>query len=195
MISYWDELSWTRREKGHIAGDWQSLTSERSLWLGAQRIRVDAGKWATPLHLEASEEEIFYVLSGTGVSLQLGDDGTEQAFAVGPGDCLVHLALEHAHTLGAGPDGIEVVAFGERHYAANTFLPRAGVSWLGPTWVREGAPEDHPGHVRRRSARRRSATSPSGRRASSTRTPSKHAAGRGKRLCARSGISVGQPAR
>jgi uncharacterized cupin superfamily protein len=23
-------------------------------------------------------------------------------------------------------------------------LPRAGVSWLGPTWVLQGAPEDHP---------------------------------------------------
>ena len=27
---------------------------------------------------------------------------------------------------------------------ANTLLPRAGVSWLGPTWVLQGAPEDHP---------------------------------------------------
>ena len=62
----------------------------------------------------------------------------------GPGDCLVHLALEHAHTIGAGPEGLEVLAFGERHYAANTLLPRAGVSWLGQTWVRAGAPEDHP---------------------------------------------------
>ena len=37
-----------------------------------------------------------------------------------------------------------VLAFGQRHYAANTLLPRAGVSWLGPTWVLQGAPEDHP---------------------------------------------------
>ena len=65
-------------------------------------------------------------------------------FPVGPGDCLVHLALEHAHTIGAGDDGLVVLAFGQRHYAANTLLPRAGVSWLGPTWVLQGAPEDHP---------------------------------------------------
>ena len=50
----------------------------------------------------------------------------------------------HAHTLQAGPDGLDVLAFGERSYAANTLLPRAGVSWLGPTWVLEGAPDDHP---------------------------------------------------
>ena len=108
-----------------------------------QRIAVDAGRWATPLHLEGSEEEIFYVLSGTGVSFQVeGDD--ERAFPVGPGDCLVHRALEHAHTIGAGDDELVVLAFGQRHYAANTLLPRAGVSWLGPTWVLQGAPEDHP---------------------------------------------------
>ena len=108
-----------------------------------QRISVEPGRWATPLHLEGSEEEIFYVLSGTGVSYQ-GDGDAEEAFAVGAGDCLVHLALEHAHTIGAGDDGLVVLAFGQRHYAANTLLPRAGVSWLGPTWVLEGAPEDHP---------------------------------------------------
>ena len=108
-----------------------------------QRISIDPGGWATPLHLEGSEEEIFYVLSGSGVSFQWDGD-SEEAFAVGPGDCLVHLALEHAHTICAGDDGLVVLAFGQRHYAANTLLPRAGVSWLGSTWVLEGAPEDHP---------------------------------------------------
>ncbi len=132
-----------RRERGHIAGDWQSLTGESSCWVGVQRIRIDPERWATPLHLEGSEEEIFYVLGGSGVSVQR-DGSNEAAYEVRAGDCLVHLALEHAHTLGAGPDGLEVLAFGERHYAANTLLPRAGVSWLGPTWVLEGAADDHP---------------------------------------------------
>jgi uncharacterized cupin superfamily protein len=143
-VTHWDELDWSRREAGHIAADWQSLTGERSAWLGVQRIRIDPGKWATPLHLEGSEEEIFFVLSGSGTSVQRFDSEEERAYEIGVGDCLVHRALEHAHTIGAGPDGLEVLAFGERHYAANTLLPRAGVSWLGPTWVRAGAEEDHP---------------------------------------------------
>lgn len=143
MISHWDDLPFVRRERGHIGGDWQSLTGQSSEWVGVKRIRIDAGKWSTPLHLEGSEEEVFFVLSGDGISVQ-GDGSNEEAFAVGAGDCLVHLALEHAHTLQAGADGLEVLAFGERHYAANTLLPRAGVSWLGPTWVLEGAPDDHP---------------------------------------------------
>lgn len=143
MITHWDEVEASRRERGHIAAGWQSLTGAHSVTAGVQRISIDPGRWATPLHLEGSEEEIFYVLSGTGVSVQWDGD-SEEAFAVGPGDCLVHLAGEHAHTIGAGDDGLGVLAFGQRHYPANTLLPRAGVSWLGPTWVLEGAPEDHP---------------------------------------------------
>jgi uncharacterized cupin superfamily protein len=143
VISHWDEVDAVRRERGHISAEWQGLTGASSEWVGVQRVRIEPGKWSTPLHLEGSEEEIFYVLSGSGVSVQW-DGSSEAAYAVGEGDCLVHLALEHAHTLQAGPDGLEVLAFGERHYAANTLLPRAGVSWLGPTWVLEGAPDDHP---------------------------------------------------
>ncbi len=143
MISHWDDVDAVHRGSGHISGHWQSLTGGASEWVGVKRIRIDPGKWSTPLHLEGSEEEIFFVLDGSGVSVQ-GDTSGEASYAVGPGDCLVHLALEHAHTLRAGTDGLDVLAFGERHYAANTLLPRAGVSWLGPTWVLEGRPEDHP---------------------------------------------------
>lgn len=143
MIAHWDDVTVVRREEGHIRGDWQSLTGDESVTVGVKRIRVPPGSWSTPLHLEGSEEEIFFVLHGTGVSVQrVGSE--EQAFAVRPGDCLVHLALVHAHTLEAGPDGLDVLAFGQRHYARNTLLPRAGVSWLGPTWVLQGEPADHP---------------------------------------------------
>ena len=143
MITHWDELESTRRERGHIAAEWTSLTGTHSEMVGVQRVRVDPGLWSTPLHLEGCEEEIFYILDGDGVSVQDAGDGM-QAFAIGPGDCLVHRALEHAHTLQAGADGLDVLAFGQRSYAANTLLPRAGVSWLGSTWVLQGAPEDHP---------------------------------------------------
>jgi uncharacterized cupin superfamily protein len=143
VIANWDELETQRRERGHIAAEWTSLSGAASDMVGVQRIRVDPGKWATPLHLEGCEEEIFFVLSGDGVSVQDAGEGLE-AYAVGAGDCLVHRALEHAHTLTAGADGIEVLAFGQRSYAANTLLPRAGVSWLGSTWVLQGAAEDHP---------------------------------------------------
>ncbi len=143
MITHWDDVEGVRREQGHIAGTWAALTGSSSVSVGVRRIDVDPGRWSTPLHLEGSEEEIFFVLAGDGLSVQ--DDGSGiEGYPVGQGDCLVHLALEHAHTLQAGPQGLTVLAFGQRHYAANTLLPRAGVSWLGPTWVLQGKPEDHP---------------------------------------------------
>jgi uncharacterized cupin superfamily protein len=143
VITNVDELEGLRRERGHIAATWTSLSGPNSITVGVNRVRIDSGMWSTPLHLEGSEEEIFYVLAGSGRSVQ-SEGGQLESYDVGPGDCLVHLALEHAHTLQAGPDGLDVLVFGERHYAANTLLPNAGVSWLGPTWVLAGAEEDHP---------------------------------------------------
>ena len=117
-------------ERGHIGGDWQSLTGESSVATGVKRIRVDAGRWSTPAHVENSEEEIFYVLSGSGLSWQ---DGA--CYDVAAGDCLVHTAGTEAHTLRAGADGLEVLSrsasvTGE---AARGFLARAsrGVSAPG----------------------------------------------------------------
>ncbi len=144
MISHWDDVKSWRGERGHIAGTWQSLTGRDSQTIGVKRIRVDPGMWSTPLHLEGAEEEIFYVLAGSGVSVQWEGEDT-LAYDVGAGDCLVHLALANAHTLRAGDDGIDVLAFGQRTYSAGvTWLPRAGVAWLGETWVPVGAEEDHP---------------------------------------------------
>lgn len=145
MISHWDEARTWRGERGHIAGTWSSLTGRNSHRVGLKRIQVDPGRWSTPLHLEGAEEEIFYVLGGSGVSVQWEGEGDPVGYEVRAGDCLVHLALENAHTLQAGPDGLDVLAFGERTAAPGiTWLPRAGVAWLGETWAPVGAEEDHP---------------------------------------------------
>ena len=144
MISHWDDAKTSRGERGHIAGTWRSLTGSSSQSVGVKRIEVDPGMWSTPLHLEGAEEEIFYVLAGSGVSVQSDGDDT-LAYEVRASDCLVHLPLENAHTLQAGDDGIDVLAFGQRVYAGGvTWLPRAGVAWLGVTWAPVGVEEDHP---------------------------------------------------
>jgi uncharacterized cupin superfamily protein len=143
VISHWDDVRSSRAERGHIAGTWQSLTGRATQTVGVKRIQVDPGMWATPLHLEGAEEEIFFVLAGSGVSVQWEGEDT-LGHEVGAGDCLVHLALENAHTLQAGEGGIDVLAFGQRAYAGATWLPRAGVAWLGETWAPVGAEEDHP---------------------------------------------------
>jgi uncharacterized cupin superfamily protein len=147
-VLHWDDARTWRGERGHIAGTWWSLTGRASRTVGVKRIQVDPGQWSTPLHLEGQEEEIFYVLGGSGRSVQW--EGEEEldalpSYEVGPGDCIVHLALENAHTLQAGPDGLDVLAFGQRLPAGGvTWLPRAGVAWLGETWAPVGAEDDHP---------------------------------------------------
>ena len=145
MIQHWDEARTWRGERGHIAGTWWSLTGRNSRTIGLKRIQIDPGKWSTPLHLEGAEEEIFYVLDGSGTSVQWDGEGDPVGYEIGAGDCLLHLALENAHTLQAGPNGLDVLAFGQRTHADGiTWLPRAGVAWLGETWAPVGAEDDHP---------------------------------------------------
>jgi uncharacterized cupin superfamily protein len=144
VIAHWDEARTWRGERGHIAGTWQSLTGRSSETVGVKRIQVDPGMWSTPLHLEGAEEEIFYVLGGSGVSVQWEGEDT-LAYEVRAGDCIVHLPLENAHTLHAGDEGLDVLAFGQRTFAPGvTWLPRAEVAWLGETWAPVGAEKDHP---------------------------------------------------
>jgi uncharacterized cupin superfamily protein len=145
VISHWDDARTWRGERGHIAGTWSGLTGRNSRTLGLKRIQIDPEMWSTPLHLEGAEEEIFYVLGGSGVSVQWEGEGDPVGYEVRAGDCLLHLALENAHTLRAGPEGLDVLAFGQRTHADGiTWLPRAGVAWLGETWAPVGAEEDHP---------------------------------------------------
>jgi uncharacterized cupin superfamily protein len=73
------------------------------------------------------------VLAGSGLSWQGGE-----TFEVSAGDCLVHLVEGPAHTLVAGPEGLDVLVYGERGVSESCFLPRAKVSWLGSSWVRAG---------------------------------------------------------
>ena len=137
MISHWDDARTWRGERGHIAGTWTSLTGRASRTVGAKRIQVDPGMWSTPLHLEGAEEEIFYVLGGSGVSVQWEGEGDPVGYEVRAGDCLVHLALENAHTLQAGPDGLDVLAFGQRTSRRHHVAP-AGRVWRGS--ARRGRP-------------------------------------------------------
>jgi len=139
-LAHWDDVEAVRREAGHLAGSWRDLgTAAGTRSVGLQRIEVDPGKWATPAHAELVEEEIFYVLGGSGLAWM--DD---RAYEIGPGDCMVYLAAEEAHTHKAGPDGLDLLAFGMRAYPTGTLLPRAGVVRLD--WATVDASEDprHP---------------------------------------------------
>ena len=144
-VAHWDDAAQYRRESGHIGGDWYDLgTAAASVAVGVKRIRVDPGKWSTPLHVEGSDEEIFFVLGGSGLSVhRTGDE--ERAHAVRANDCIVYPAVTVGHTVQAGEEGIDVLAFGMRTYLdGGAWLPRAGIGWFGPKWFVLGGEDDHP---------------------------------------------------
>jgi uncharacterized cupin superfamily protein len=118
-----------------VESTWSNLGAEAdSVQIGFRRIEIPPGKRPTPPHNHHAEEEIFYVLGGDGLSWQ---DGT--TYEVGTGDCIVHLPRAHAHTLRAGPSGLDVVVLGERRPTELCVLPRTGHGWLGDSWVEAGA--------------------------------------------------------
>jgi uncharacterized cupin superfamily protein len=139
VIRHWDEVRASRRERGHIAGEWRSLTGGETTKSGVNRVRIDPGRWSTPAHVHGEAEEFVYVLDGSGVSWQ---DGT--SYRIGRDDCVVHRPGEEAHTLHADDDGLDVLIFGERAYDEASVLPRAGAGWFGAGWVLLGGEDDHP---------------------------------------------------
>jgi uncharacterized cupin superfamily protein len=140
MLAHRDEVEGRRAEVGHLGARWTDLgRAAGTRTVGLRRIEIDPGKWATPFHRHPAEEEIFFVLAGTGISLQ----GEGEAYEVRAGDCLVHRAGGPPHTLRAGDGGLDVLAFGLRVPAEVAHLPRAGVAWLGRTWAEVGG-GDHP---------------------------------------------------
>jgi uncharacterized cupin superfamily protein len=138
MICHWDDEPWATLEHGDLCCERQRLCSTVGAPRAAlSRYRIPSGRRPMPLHVHADEEEIFFVLSGSGLSWQ--DDGTHEIAA---GDVLVHRAQAEAHTLVAGPDGLEVLAFSSGSPTGLTTLPRAGITWTGSRWLPPDAP--HP---------------------------------------------------
>jgi uncharacterized cupin superfamily protein len=139
-LVHWDDVKPSRREAGHLAVTTRDLGSAvGTIGVGLTRWEIDPGKWSTPAHAELVEEEIFYVLGGSGLSWMDGN-----AYEIGPGDCLVYRAAEETHTHRAGPDGLDVLAFGMREYPTGTLLPRAGVVRMDPAWVDASTDTRHP---------------------------------------------------
>jgi uncharacterized cupin superfamily protein len=117
-------------ELGHLRGRWTYAGEAAGcVKVGVRRIEMPAGGWSTPAHEHGLDEEIFYVLSGRGLSWQDGE-----ACEVGEGDCIVYLAGGGAHTLHA-LEPMDVLAFGERHEDESVGFPRLGMSYAGARMV------------------------------------------------------------
>jgi uncharacterized cupin superfamily protein len=138
-LAHWDDVEKVRRDFGNIHALWSYLGEAAGCRIvGVRRIELAPGEIPTPAHAHSDEEEIFYVLAGSGLSWQNG-----VTYEVGAGDCLVHLARTQAHTIRAGDDGLDLLAFGPRPRPGITVLPNQDTAWLLPTWVEAGTGE-HP---------------------------------------------------
>ena len=107
-----------RREQGHIAAEWTRLSGANSVTVGVNRVRIDpiGGRRRCISRAPRRRSSTCWPAPADRSRGERADRGVRGR----AGDCLVHRALEHAHTLHAGPEGLDVLVFGERHYAANT---------------------------------------------------------------------------
>jgi uncharacterized cupin superfamily protein len=129
MVVHWDDVPEQERAFGDMRATRQLLAKAAGATaIGCSRWRIGPGARNAPVHVHADEEEIFYVLEGTGAVWQDG-----RAYAVSTGDAIVFPAGEAAHTLFGGP--IDVLAFGSGSDTSLTWLPRANVMWAAPRWL------------------------------------------------------------
>jgi uncharacterized cupin superfamily protein len=139
-LTHFDEAPSNTWDLGHLQGTWSFLGEAAGCQrVGVRRIQVPAGGWSTPAHEHGREEEIFFVVGGSGLSWQAGNTSEIRA-----GDCIVYRARRGAHSIHAGDGGIDLLAFGPREYDEAVRFPRLGMSLVGSRFV-----ESIPGSVDR----------------------------------------------
>jgi uncharacterized cupin superfamily protein len=122
-IAHWDDVEGTPRDVGEMRATFRRIgAAAGATSVGVARIDIDPGCRAGPVHVHGSEEEIFFVLEGSGLAWL---DGA--VHEIGVGDTIVYLAGGPEHTVIAGDDGLSVLAYGENHPPIITRLPRAGI--------------------------------------------------------------------
>lgn len=129
MVVHWDEVPEQQRRHGDIRATRRLLgAAAGARATGLSRWSIPAGARNAPVHVHADEEEILYVLDGTGTVWHEG-----RAFPVRAGDAIVFPAAAGAHTLFGGP--VDVLAFGSGSETSLTWLPRPNVMWAAPRWL------------------------------------------------------------
>ncbi|MGZ6671029.1 MAG: cupin domain-containing protein [Solirubrobacteraceae bacterium] len=130
-LAHWDDVEPEIRDVGDMRATFRRLgAAAGATAVGVARIDIEPGCRPGPVHQHTSEEEIFFVLSGSGLAW---NDGA--VHEIGPGDTLVYVAGGPLHTVIAGDDGVSVLAYGENHAPALVRLPRAGMVRRGEVWL------------------------------------------------------------
>jgi len=138
MLCHWDDVPERLVDAGHLRVHLADLgRASGTVRIGARRQRLAPGASGTTVHVHDAEEEICFVLAGSGLSWQ---DGV--TYEVGAGDALLHPPGGAAHCLLAGDDGLTVIVFGERRPVEVGRLPRAGLARVGGMWTDLGPAAD-----------------------------------------------------
>src|SRR4051794_41214597 len=92
MLCHWDVVERDRRDVGEMRSWWRDLgEAAGSTAVGVQRVEVDPGARIGPVHVHGAEEEIFFVLGGSGLAWidgavhEIGRRDTIVYVAGGPG--------------------------------------------------------------------------------------------------------------
>src|SRR5215211_2730935 len=137
MLVHWDDVEPIVIDRGELRGTrWRLGAAAAFTRAGLSRYRLEPGERAMPVHVHGDEEELFYVLAGEGLSWQDG-----RTYAVGAGDCILHLPRAEAHTIAGAGSGLDVLAFGSGSETGLTWLPRAGAMWVEPRWLPFDGPD------------------------------------------------------
>jgi uncharacterized cupin superfamily protein len=89
---------------------------------GLNHVTMPAGRGGAPAHCHAVEEELFYVVAGSG-TLRLGDDH----HPLTAGDVVARPpSTGVSHSLAAGDGGLAYLAYGTREPGDSVFYPEAG---------------------------------------------------------------------
>jgi uncharacterized cupin superfamily protein len=94
-----------------------------SVKAGLNHVRLEPGATGPPSHCHALEEELFYVLEGSG-TVTLGADDEHR---LGPGDVVARPpATGVAHRIRAGEHGMTYLAYGTRAPGDSVYYPETG---------------------------------------------------------------------
>ena len=125
-LTHFDTAPVITPEVGHICGRWTLLgEAAGSSMVGLRRMQLSDGGWSTPAHEHGREEELFYVLAGSGLVWQAG-----RTAAIGAGDAILFAPGEGAHTIRADRS-LDLLAFGTREGDESPAFPRSERQLIG----------------------------------------------------------------
>src|ERR1700712_3372456 len=104
-LAHWDAVEPQVPDVGEMRATFRALgAAAGASAVGVSRIDVEPGCRAGPVHHHGSEEEVFFLLEGSGLGWV---DGA--VHDIGPGDTLAYVAGGPLHTVIAGDDGLSVL--------------------------------------------------------------------------------------